>query len=112
MPTFKVQGQVYHQIGSLLPISEQDRKFLEIYFMDNVEKEIDRQCTLGIATDREIISQLRTLFHEHNCLVGDFKSILEDVRADDFKIIIRADKASLKEMQRRLMLHLILKYQL
>ena len=27
MPTFKVQGQVYHRIGSMLPLSGEDRSF-------------------------------------------------------------------------------------
>lgn len=33
MPTFKVQGQVYHLIGSLLPVNEP--KFLQIFFISN-----------------------------------------------------------------------------
>ncbi|XP_063920386.1 uncharacterized protein LOC135135292 [Zophobas morio] len=101
MPTFKVQGQMYHQIGSLLPVSKEDPQFLQIYFMDNVEKEIDRRCAFSIATDRKIIAELRALFHEHNCLVRDFKSALENVRADDFKLIIRADKTPSNEHERR-----------
>ncbi len=31
MPTFKVQGQVYHTIGSVLPITGEEAKFLQIY---------------------------------------------------------------------------------
>jgi len=62
--TFKVQEQIHHQIGSLLPVTEQDPQFLQIYFKDNVEKEIDRRCTFSVATDREIVSELQTLFHD------------------------------------------------
>ncbi|XP_076299348.1 uncharacterized protein LOC143218189 [Lasioglossum baleicum] len=101
MPTFKVQGQVYHQIGSLLPVTDGDPQFLQIYFMDNVEEEVDRRCTFSAVTDRRIIAELRALFHENNCLVRDFKSALEDVRADDLKVIIRADKTPLNEHKRR-----------
>ena len=101
MPTFKVQGQVYHQIGSLLPVPEEDPQFLQIYFMDNVEEEIDRRCAFSVATDREIIAELRALFHEHNCLVRDFKSALENARADDLKVIIRADKTPSNGHERR-----------
>ena len=32
MPTFKIQGQVYHNIGSLLPIEGDDPKFMQIFF--------------------------------------------------------------------------------
>ena len=37
MPTFKVQGQVYHRIGSLLPEENENCQFLQIYFMGNQE---------------------------------------------------------------------------
>ncbi|XP_054290927.1 uncharacterized protein LOC129005912 [Macrosteles quadrilineatus] len=101
MPTFKVQGQVYHQIGSLLPLPQEDPQFLQIYFIDNVEEELDRRCAFSLATNREIIAELRASFHEHNSLVRDFKSALENAREDDFKVIIRADKAPLHEHARR-----------
>ncbi|XP_015189809.1 PREDICTED: uncharacterized protein LOC107073628 [Polistes dominula] len=31
--TFKIRGQVYHKIGSLLPMPNEQHKFLRIYFM-------------------------------------------------------------------------------
>ena len=55
MPTFKVQEQVYHRIGSLLPIPEQNPQFLQIYFMDNVEQEINQRCKISVATERQIM---------------------------------------------------------
>ena len=36
--TFKIQGQVYHRIGSLLPMPDADPKFLQIYFMGDEEQ--------------------------------------------------------------------------
>ena len=39
MPTFKVQGQVYHRIGSLLPEENESCQFLQIYFMGNQENQ-------------------------------------------------------------------------
>ena len=33
MPTFKIQGQVYHHIGSLLPLQNEEPKFLQVYFV-------------------------------------------------------------------------------
>ncbi|KAI8120091.1 hypothetical protein CVS40_8589 [Lucilia cuprina] len=38
MPKFKVQGQVYHLVGSLLPLHE-DPQFLQIYFVGENERE-------------------------------------------------------------------------
>ncbi|KAF0758090.1 Uncharacterized protein FWK35_00009076 [Aphis craccivora] len=33
MPTFKIEGQIYHLIGSLLPKTGQSLKLLQIYFI-------------------------------------------------------------------------------
>ena len=33
MPTVKIQGQVSHHIGSILPIDGEEAKFLQIYFL-------------------------------------------------------------------------------
>jgi len=38
MPTFKIQSQVYHLIGSLLPGPEDTFKFLQIYFMSESDQ--------------------------------------------------------------------------
>lgn len=64
MPTFKVQKQVYHQIGSVQPVPG-ETQFSRIYFMDNVVTEIDWRSAFRVATDRIIITELRGLFHEH-----------------------------------------------
>jgi len=40
MATFKVQGQVYHLTGSLLPVSPEKPKCLQIYFIADAEKSI------------------------------------------------------------------------
>ena len=39
IPTFKVQGQVYHRNGSLLPEENENWQFLQIYFMGNQENQ-------------------------------------------------------------------------
>ncbi|KAI8430431.1 hypothetical protein MSG28_000708 [Choristoneura fumiferana] len=46
MPTFKVQGQVYHLIGSLLPEQGQKAKFLQIYFVGEDEREASLRCSV------------------------------------------------------------------
>jgi len=38
MPTFKIQGQVHHLIGSLLPEIGNNAKFLHIYFMSESDQ--------------------------------------------------------------------------
>ena len=33
MPTVKIQGQVVHQLGPLLPEDDEEAKFVQIYFI-------------------------------------------------------------------------------
>lgn len=43
MPTFKVQGQIYHLAGSLLPLPDSDAKFMQIYFMGDENAELNQR---------------------------------------------------------------------
>ena len=92
MPTFKVQGQIYHRAGSLLPLPEEEYKFLQIYFMGNNEEQINQRCRFNKDTERDIVAGLQTLFDEHNELIRLFRTALEQMPADDYTVVIRADK--------------------
>ena len=52
--TFKIQGQVYHRIGSLLPTVDNDANFLQIYFIGDPELEISRRCDVFPGVKRDI----------------------------------------------------------
>ena len=39
-PSFRIQGQVYHLIGSIVPTAGESPKFAQIYFIDNRESEV------------------------------------------------------------------------
>ena len=49
MPTFKVQGQVYHLLGSISPLPNEPAKFLQIYFMGDSQQEPHRHSCPGNA---------------------------------------------------------------
>ncbi|XP_076249983.1 uncharacterized protein LOC143189833 [Rhynchophorus ferrugineus] len=101
MPTFKIQGQIYHRAGSLLPVSDSDNKFLQIYFMGNSPQEIDLRCAHNNLVKRSIVEQLQTLFHQHNQLIILFKTALDLMPSDNHKIVIRADKTPAGQHTRR-----------
>ena len=44
MPTFKIQGQIYHRIGSILPLHDDNHKFLQVYFISNMKKQAETRC--------------------------------------------------------------------
>jgi len=52
MPTFKVQGQIYHRVVSLLPTSGADPQFLQIYFMGDAATEANHRCSRVPGTRR------------------------------------------------------------
>lgn len=62
MSTFKVQGQVYHQFGSLLPTLDQDSKVLQIYFTGDEEEELNQRCAAINRIRRKTISNLQHFF--------------------------------------------------
>lgn len=45
MPTFKIQGQVYHLAGSLLPLRPDNHKFLQIYFIVDPYTQATTRCS-------------------------------------------------------------------
>jgi len=77
IPTFKVQGQIYHHTGSLLPLSDADHKFLQIYFMENTDNQIHQRCQVNTGKIRKIVAVLQTLFVQHNELIRLFRIALE-----------------------------------
>lgn len=92
MPTFRIQGQIYHLIGSLLPVENEESKFLQLYFLGNNENEATKRSTITNSTDYNIILKLQKFFHEHNHLIKLCKSALEIMPTDDYKIDIKADE--------------------
>lgn len=96
MPTFKIQGQIYHRMGSLLPLPDADPKFLQIYFMgeagDNDQMQQRRQH--NPRTKQHIVANLQVMLHDNNQLINTFKLAKDDPRlsSDDHFIAIHADK--------------------
>ncbi|GFW35042.1 ATP-dependent DNA helicase [Trichonephila clavipes] len=101
MPTFRVQGQIYHHAGSLLPLPDADHKFLQIYFMANSDEQIEQRCHYNAGTRREIVGALQGLFDQHNELVRLFKTAIQQMPADDYAFVIRADKRPVGQHERQ-----------
>lgn len=93
MPTFKVQGQVYHRIGSLMPGTQQP-SFLQIYFVGDDNHERDIRCGYFQNIKPALVGQLQKILHENNKYIKDFKAAVESVPKElqDFQVVINADK--------------------
>lgn len=103
MPTFKVQGQIYHRAGSLLPLPDDEHKYLQIYFMGGAddEQQVQQRSRFNPGTRPTIIASLQNLLHERNALVQLFKTAADMMPADDYAIVIKADKTPAGQHPRR-----------
>lgn len=93
-PTFKVQGQVYHLAGSLLPEPGKAAQFLQIYFVGEDEREANLRLANYPHLKPNIVKQLQKLLHEVNPYIRDLKCVIDKVPAscDTFKVVIHAEK--------------------
>ncbi|GFR06687.1 ATP-dependent DNA helicase [Trichonephila clavata] len=103
MPTFKVQRQVYHRIGSLMAGDHQKLSFLQIYFMGDDPREKYIRCGIYPGIKPELISQLQKSLHEHNKYIMDFKAAIDSVPKDrkEFKVVINAERKPFGEHRER-----------
>ena len=99
--TFKVRGQIYHRVVSLLPFSGENHKFLQLCFISDSNSELNARCEFSPDVERTFVSQLQHLFHENNDLVNLFKTAIDLMPTDTHKIVISADKTPTGEYVRR-----------
>ena len=102
MPTFKVQGQVYHLIGSLLPQNEP--KFLQIYFVSNYNEQAHIRHDNFPGLNINLISQLQNMLHQVNPYVRSFKAAIDSIpqgQNNNYKVIIKADRRPVGEHRGR-----------
>ena len=101
MPIFKVKSQVYHLVGSLLPPSDGQHKSLQIYCMGDERLEARQRCNNIRGTRQDIVIELQQMLHQHNTYVHIFKTALQRMPSDAYKVVIRADKRPVGEHARR-----------
>ncbi|KAG8131067.1 hypothetical protein E2320_017795, partial [Naja naja] len=93
MPIFKVQGQVYHRIGSIMAGPQQQPSFLQIYFVGDEDNERDIRCGIYPGVNPELVSQLQNLLREHNKYILELKAAVDSIPKGhkDFKVVINAN---------------------
>ena len=107
MPTFKVQGQVYHLVGSLTPSPGSEPSFLQIYFIENYQEQFQRRLSsqsdaVRNAVEQPLLMALQHMLHDVNPYIRDLKTAFErGLVNDSHKIVIRPDKVPEGEHRRR-----------
>lgn len=101
MPTFKIEGQVYHRIGSLIPPSGEDPQFLQIYFISDADQ-LSLRFNIADNLKKGLINELTSVLNSHNIYIRSFKYNLEhNPLSDDLKLIIHADRTPQNQHQGR-----------
>ena len=98
MPTFKVQGQVYHLLGSILPPMGPNNEpvapsFLQVFFMGDSNVQSDYRNKKYTLTKPFILRILQNMLNEHNPYIALIKTATELMPTDDYRLVIHADKA-------------------
>ena len=98
-PNFKIQGKLYHAIGSLIPNDQSKPKFLQLYFYDTDEA-TDHRLDLMPRLCPNILKQLTDILQISNSYVKSFKAAYECVNEEDeLKIILLGDKKKIPSGQ-------------
>ena len=104
-PSFRIQGQVYHLIGSIVPTQGESPKFAQIYFIDDREAEIATRSAIVDGLKSDIVRGINQLLHESNHYVEVFKVAKEIFEQEDtptnIKVVINETKRSSDEHSRR-----------
>ncbi|GFW89697.1 ATP-dependent DNA helicase [Trichonephila clavipes] len=100
-PTFTIQGQIYHTIGSLLPAANTQPKFLQVYFIGDKEVQVNRRSEYVQGVERNTVQKIQQVLHDHNILVHEFKMAKDIVTSDNYKVLIHPDRVPRGEYERR-----------
>ncbi|KAK9049518.1 hypothetical protein SSX86_021980 [Deinandra increscens subsp. villosa] len=77
--TFRVSGQNYHLIGSLLPVEGKPPKYAQLYFYDtqnevrNRVNVLKKDASEGDSVDPEIVSRLVEMFNTYSSIAKAFR---------------------------------------
>lgn len=102
MPSnLQIEGQIHNCIGYLLPLEDAQNKFLQIYFVGNIGKGLDRRQRVNNTMRRVFLGDLQEQIDEHNALVRLFKTAFQLMSSDEYKILIRADRRPAETHERQ-----------
>ena len=71
-PSFRIQDQVYHLIGSIVPTQGESQKFAQIYFIGDEDAEVATRTAIMDGLKPDIVRGINRLLHEDNASVEMF----------------------------------------
>ncbi|XP_054719193.1 uncharacterized protein LOC129228538 [Uloborus diversus] len=94
--TFKIQGQVYHKIGSLMPMPDDDPKFLQIYFMGSYEERVTTRC---IVSPQLRSDNCQIVINADKVPTGEHAGRFNAPTVDEVAVIMVGDPANSRDLK-------------
>ena len=94
-PTFRIKGQIHHRIGSLFTESDERPVYCQIYFIEDAEQQVEQRTMYFDNLDKNILSDIQNILHQHNRYVTAFKTaveILTENNASEMQLVLSASK--------------------
>ncbi|XP_074341985.1 uncharacterized protein LOC141679383 [Apium graveolens] len=97
---FRLQGQNYHLVGSLVPLDGSSPKFCQLYIYDTQNEVENRINAMGGASDNvdpDIVEELLGMLDKNNELVKAFRMArnrFENEELDEFKLVLISSQSS------------------
>ncbi|KAL8594538.1 hypothetical protein ACOMHN_028892 [Nucella lapillus] len=88
IPTFKVHGQVYHSVGSLLPAPGNEPEFLQIYFMVNDQEQAEQRCLVVPGLRQDIVFNLQEMIHANRAPQSEHECRYNEPTKDEVALLI------------------------
>ena len=102
MLIFKGQEKNIHRAGSLLPLSETNHKFLQIYYMGTSDEQIYQRRRSSTNINRQVVAEIPSSFIQQKELVRLFTTAFERMPADNYGVVITADNTPANKRKRHL----------
>ena len=100
-PTFKIQGKVFHRIGSLKPNDGESPKFAQIYFYDS-DNEVKNRLKHNPRLEEAILLKVQECLKKVNPYIQSLQYATEICEENpEVKVVIHADKTPKGEHPRR-----------
>lgn len=85
-PTFKICGRVYHRHRSYLALPGEKPQFMQLYFLEDLDLQLDLRSELEQICDRELLAELQIMLQQNNHFVREFKTLYEKIVKDHLQI--------------------------
>lgn len=82
-------------------MSNAQPQFLQIYFLGDEEAQLDRRSSIVQGVQRQIIQKIQRVLNDNNILVHEFKTALENMPNESFKVVIHLDRVPRGQHERR-----------